>query len=462
MPFANLPSTPARARKRLLESGLGQCVGPFGRRANLATAAAHAEIPLPVAESIFGDEAGFSDALRQQVLDVFYGFVHPQLNGTDPEDGLTKRIRAIALGFLRFAISEPVHMGAYFNVFNTHRLPDSWDCNLGDFGLDPLLKLVLIEIQRDMARHSTIDDEDRRNWVWLTQSLSIYSGMIGMVHLSTFGITRHLSDAAKNQLMRAVVNHVVIATEVTRNEGLELDIKPDGFLPSSPPAVQGGKGPEATYAAIMSSAIACIGQQWVEEVTLDEVLQGTPITRTEAVALLDAEKSLTRQVEEYLDLATAEHMQAMMAELPADSLPVNLTKAVGFAYVETAMDNPVAFDVHIWVSSRSIVPASFDNGDENFEMGASFSMLQDLVRASIALGGGERDSWPLFEQTMNLWMNAHGLAKSFANGPLSQLPIEQRRQLAVPVIGATIGGMVTQLGLHLPGVSDVLVVAERP
>lgn len=119
--------------------------------------------------------------------------------------------------------------------------------------------------------------------------------------------------------------------------------------------------------------------------------------------------------------------------------------------MEFALADPVGFVALIEVSSRSIVPVSFDDSGDSeqpFDMGKAFSFIMNLVRDAISESNGPRSPWILFTQIAALWASIHGLSQLSTVGALRYHSADFYFDLASRVMDIVIQGMVNVLGLE--------------
>ena len=134
---------------------------------------------------------------------------------------------------------------------------------------------------------------------------------------------------------------------------------------------------EEKRAAIFRGAAEEIVYNGLPNLHLGSAAARAGVDLADAEHLFDGDSHLLRALEESLDEANTLAIMRQNQVLPEGSHGLAYIKATGFGYLEYALEDPIGFVALIEVSSRSIVPVSFEEtGDteQPFDMGKAFTL----------------------------------------------------------------------------------------
>lgn len=280
-------------------------------------------------------------------------------------------------------------------------------------------------------------------------------------------MTRYLNKAGKKQVFSCVATHIITGVEVTLPEGKSYTVPPHRFVgelhENVPPAREWPKNSKADIAAaLFRGAVEMAMKSGLEDLKISEAADQAGISHSDALQVLDPATSFTQQVDDYLDGVAKRTIGSQPASLPPGSHPVCLSKALVIGNIGLAMPDPDGFDIHTAITSRSIVPNTFEQSPENHDMGKAFETHLNITRMGIELVGGPRSSWTLYETSLDLWAVSHGLAKLLAHGPLHGLPLELKHDLIDPVLDCSTTSCIHRLGLTLPEPYCTMATVRKP
>lgn len=273
-------------------------------------------------------------------------------------------------------------------------LPEDFSPELNPTQIDPVFRFFLETTRREMLRLDAPQDP----WLWTTRALALYAGIHGISHLNTFGVTRYLNKAGKKQVFSCVATHIITGVEVALPEGKSYTVPPHRFVgelhENVPPAREWPKNSKADIAAaLFRGAVEMAMKSGLEDLKISEAADQAGISHSDALQVLDPATSFAQQVDDYLDGVAKRTIGSQPASLPPGSHPVCLSKALGIGNIGLAMSDPDGFDIHTAITSRSIVPNTFEQSPENHDMGKAFETHLNITRMGIELGGGPRSSW---------------------------------------------------------------------
>lgn len=432
-------------------------------RVQLDDVIAAAHISPREAHAIFPTTADLLAEAGQRLITSYEGFVRPALDALPNDASLESTYTAFCEGYHEFSATATVSFGAFHALLVTTELPDDFDADLRQLELNPALRDMLELVRTEITRVGGPRDV----WLWTTRAIALLSSVHGLAHLNSFGVLRFLGGPAKRQLLNAVIqhNHAAMVDELAT--GMGYVCLPRTFLcgeeePAIPPARAFPKTTdEEITAALFRGAIESGMELGVEDLRVEYAAQRADVNYGDTLRLLNPELTFVKQLENYMDVVALHIIGRQMAALPPDSHPVCVGKASGTGCIGLTFLDSAAFDVFVGIASGSVVPNTFEASPENHDMGAAFKNLLDLTRAAIAAGGGPRESWVLFENTITQWTLAHGLAHIGALGGLRGLDWETRMSLIDPIMNICIGSLVGRLELDIPGVSDAKQPIEQ-
>ena len=291
------------------------------------------------------------------------------------------------------------------------------------------------------------------------QALTFLSELQGITHLATFGIMRHLSPTAKKQTFNACIETLFSGLEDSLRDGKIAPFEPLALVgePAEPFTTAAKDLPKTTAeekrAAIFRGAAEEIAYNGLPSLHLGSAAARAGVDLADAEHLFDGNSHLLRSLEEFLDEANTLAIMRQNRAVPEGSHGLAYIKATGFGYLEFALEDPVGFVALIEVSSRSIVPVSFDEpGDteQPFDMGKAFTFIMNLVRDAISESNGPRSPWILFSQIAALWASIHGLSQLSTVGALRYHSADFYFNLASKVMDVVLQGMVNVLELKKP------------
>lgn len=455
---ANLSS-----RERLLERGIEQAALLDGRSVALAGVAEKCGIPFEVARQEFLTDEDFRAALLSQCVEQLERATADAWTNARDDFEFDRAVWMFARGYHEFGTTQTSYFAAYSALSRTTELPQDFEEELDPEKFDPAFR-CLLEITREYMRRINSPADA---WLWATHALTLFSGIHGITHLNTHGVTRFLSQTGQRQLVNCVVSHVINACRVSLPEGKAFFVQPRRFVDDSPLAHGElyGLNPNDPVAVLrrqlFEGGVKVAFHQGVESLTLSRAAVAAGIAMGDAQRILIPDRKFEEQVSDYLGMKMRMYLLRQMSSLGPHPHPFELGKAAGLAYVGMATIEPEAFDIHTILSTRSIVPTTFEENPENHEMGPAFELLLDVTRKGIEIGGGQRSSWTLFETAMDLWATSHGLAKLLSNGPLYHLPNDLGLDLIDPILSASTTSAISRLGLVATGITDHMVPVQR-
>ncbi|MCG7446009.1 hypothetical protein QP944_10795 [Corynebacterium sp. MSK105] len=360
--------------------------------------------------------------------------------------------------YFNLAVDNPTYFAAYNNGETATSFPNFEDGieEAKSFDAFPPAFRWMLEHMREAAIAARGDFDHR---LVVIQTLTFLSELQGITHLATFGIMRHLSPTAKKQTFNACIE--------TLFSGLEDSLRDGEIAPFEPLALVGGPAepfttaakdmPKSTAeekrAAIFRGAAEEIVYNGLPSLHLGSAAARAGVDLADAEHLFDGNSHLLRSLEESLDEANTLAIMRQNQAVPEGSHGLDYIKATGFGYLEYALEDPVGFVALIEVSSRSIVPVSFEeSGDteQPFDMGKAFTYIMNLVRDAISESNGPRSPWILFTQIAALWASIHGLSQLSTVGALRYHSADFYFNLASKVMDVVIQGMVNVLELKQP------------
>lgn len=458
-----LDSEFSSVRGRLLAGGLSRASRLDGRTVTLKKVAAQLEIPLEEARTEFPSESAFRQAMVDICVERFSTHIQDAWTGDTADFDFERSVWIYARGYHEFGTTDRVHFAALNALTRTTDLPPDFHGDIDTQSVDPAF-VPLLEITREyMYRLNSPTDP----WLWALYALTLYSGIHGITHLNTFGVTRYLSKTGKKQVLNCVVSHVMNACRVALPEGRAYSVRPHEFKNDTPIQVGALHGinptdPIArTRSQLFDGAVKTAFHEGLLGLTIERAAATAGVSQSDALSVLTPDLPFEQQISDYLSMRMKQHLLRQMQEIQPDPHPFELGKAAGVAYVGMALTEPENFDIHTILTNRSIVPSSFAENPEEHQMGQGFELLLGVTRQGIEVGGGQRSSWTLYETTIDLWATSHGLAKLLSNGPLHALPERLGRILIDPVLNASTTSAITRLGLTAPGIADKMVPVVR-
>lgn len=448
--------TAGSVEHKLLDTA-AQILGRGDKEAlTLKRAADQADIPLDEARALYADDAALYAGVTDFLSDRLRVFADRELEKLPEDVPIIKQVLANATGYFNAALDNPTYFAAYSHSKVTDDFPNIEDQI--ELPLDPdafpgvsarVLNL-LVEATRQLGHPA--DSE-----LLITGMLALLSEAHGLAHLATFGIMRHLSPTAKRQTFQAAMNSMLSGMCNTMGEGNIVRFDPD-TIPgpvSEKWTTQAKDMPRGTKDEIRNAILRGGAEKVVADgfgnFTLKDAAERASIPMNTATQLFDGDQALLRDLEIYLDEANTQAIMRQASFVPDGSPSLTFIKAAGFGYIEYALSDPVGFVALIEISSRSIVPVSFDDEGgmaQPFDMGKAFTFLMNIVRDAISESEGPRSTWVLYTQMMALWAAAHGIAQLATVGALRYHTPEFCFQLSSRIMDIGLRGMINALELR--------------
>lgn len=450
-------------RDRLIECGIDQASNLDGRAVDINDVVSDYHLPAAEAMAEFPTNEAFRAELLNRCTQHLRAHIDQAWNGNPEDFEFDRAIWQFARGYHEFGTSEKRYFAAFSALAKTSTLPQDFEEELDVHRIDPAL-VCLLEITREYMRRTNAPTEP---WLWSVYALTLYSAIYGITHLNTHGVTRYLSKTGQKQLMSCVVSHAINACRVSLPEGKAFTVAPHvlNAVTDLPNPAQQGLEPGDPVAELLrqlfEGGVKVVYHDGVSALTIEHAAEVAGMNLGDALRILLPDRQFEEQVSDYLGARMKSHLLRQMGLLPPNPHPFELGKSAGVAYVGMALTEPQHFDVHTILSTRSIVPTTFEENPENQAMGQGFELLLDVTRQGIEIGGGQRSSWTLFETTMDLWATSHGLGKLLSNGPLYHLPKDIGHDLIDPILNASTTSVITRLGLTAPGITDSMVPVVR-
>lgn len=443
-------------KRRLLEHS-ARILAKGGREAlQVCTVAEQIDVPVDEAKTYFEDDQDLY-IQTSRFLDERIRVATFEALDQLPEDASPiEKMRESARVYFNLAIDNPAYFAAYNNCETATSFPNFEDGieQAKSFDAFPPIFRWLLAHMREAAIAARGSFDHR---LVVIQSLTFLSELQGITHLATFGIMRHLSPAAKKQTFNACMKTMFSGLEVSLRNGEIISYEPQARVGEQPvPVTTAVKDmPKDTSAnkraAIFRGAAEEIANNGLPSLHLGSAAARAGVSISDAEHLFDGDTHFVRSLEESLDEANTRAMMRQNAAVPEGSHGLTYIKATGFGYLEFALADTVGFVALIEVSSRSIVPVSFDDSGDSeqpFDMGKAFSFIMNLVRDAISESNGPRSPWILFTQIAALWASIHGLSQLSTVGALRYHSADFYFDLASKVMDIVIQGMVNVLELE--------------
>lgn len=375
-------------------------------------------------------------------------------------DGATaiQKLRESAKVYFNLALDNPTCFAAYNNCETATSFPNFEDGieESKSFDAFPPTFRRMLERMREAAIAARGDFDHR---LVVIQALTFLSELQGITHLATFGIMRHLSPTAKKQTFNVCIETLFSGLELSLRDGEIAPFEPLALVgePAGPFTTAAKDMPKSTAeekrAAIFRGAAEEIAYNGLPSLHLGSAAARAGVDLADAEHLFDGNSHLQRSLEESLDEANMLAIMRQNQAVPEGSHGLDYIKATGFGYLEYALEDPVGFVALIEVSSRSIVPVSFEeSGDteQPFDMSKAFTFIMNLVRDAISESNGPRSPWILFTQIAALWACIHGFSQLSTVGALRYHSADFYSNLASKVMDVVLQGMVNVLELKKP------------
>ena len=457
----NLEGTVSHAgstRQRLLDQS-ARILAKGGRDAlKVCAVAEQIAVPVDEAKSLFEDD---HDLYIQTIR-----FLDERLRVASYEaldklpDGATaiQKLRESAKVYFNLALDNPTYFAAYNNCETATSFPNFEDGieESKSFDAFPPTFRRMLERMREAAIAARGDFDHR---LVVIQALTFLSELQGITHLATFGIMRHLSPTAKKQTFNVCIETLFSGLELSLRDGEIAPFEPLALVgePAGPFTTAAKDMPKSTAeekrAAIFRGAAEEIAYNGLPSLHLGSAAARAGVDLADAERLFDGNSHLQRSLEESLDEANMLAIMRQNQAVPEGSHGLDYIKATGFGYLEYALEDPVGFVALIEVSSRSIVPVSFEeSGDteQPFDMSKAFTFIMNLVRDAISESNGPRSPWILFTQIAALWACIHGFSQLSTVGALRYHSADFYSNLASKVMDVVLQGMVNVLELKKP------------
>ena len=457
----NLEGTVSHAgstRQRLLDQS-ARILAKGGRDAlKVCAVAEQIAVPVDEAKSLFEDD---HDLYIQTIR-----FLDERLRVASYEaldklpDGATaiQKLRESAKVYFNLALDNPTCFAAYNNCETATSFPNFEDGieESKSFDAVPPTFRRMLERMREAAIAARGDFDHR---LVVIQALTFLSELQGITHLATFGIMRHLSPTAKKQTFNVCIETLFSGLELSLRDGEIAPFEPLALVgePAGPFTTAAKDMPKSTAeekrAAIFRGAAEEIAYNGLPSLHLGSAAARAGVDLADAEHLFDGNSHLQRSLEESLDEANMLAIMRQNQAVPEGSHGLDYIKATGFGYLEYALEDPVGFVALIEVSSRSIVPVSFEeSGDteQPFDMSKAFTFIMNLVRDAISESNGPRSPWILFTQIAALWACIHGFSQLSTVGALRYHSADFYSNLASKVMDVVLQGMVNVLELKKP------------
>lgn len=450
-------------RNRLLKCGIERASLLDGRAVDIDNVVAKYHLPADQSHQEFPTNEAYRAELLNQCTQRLNSHIADAWTN-DPENfEFDRAVWRFARGFHEFGTSDKRHFAAFSALAKTSTLPQDFNEELDVHRVDPAL-VTLLEITREYMRRINAPADP---WLCSVYALTLYSAVYGITHLNTHGVTRFLSKTGQKQLLNCLVSHAINACRVSLPEGKAFSVAPHVLntataLPNpAQQRLEPGDPVAQLRKQLFEGGVKVIYRDGLSALTIERSAEAAGMNLGDAQRILLPDRQFEMQVSDYLGARMKAHLLRPMGHLSAQPHPFELGKSAGVAYVGMALTEPEHFDVHTILSTRSIVPTTFEQSPENQAMGQGFELLLDVTRQGIEIGGGQRSSWTLFETTMNLWATSHGLGKLLSNGPLYHLPKAIGHDLIDPILNASTTSAITRLGLTAPGITDRMVPVVR-
>lgn len=449
-------STAEQLRTHIVEEGVLLSSGMYSPIPILTDIISESDRRFRLARECFPTDEVLHHEMCGYITSCFNKHVNADEVLGDAEKSYDDRLRSLGRSFRDFVETEPRIFSSFCSICRISAAPESFDSSLDECQYDPLFGIILEIVRQEMQRQ----DRPKDMWLWLSTSATIYAGLIGIEHLSTRGIARHLLPAGKRQICSSMVRHLSFATLDVIKSGRVLGPAPHPFVNPEkyvvPPA---HKLPISTKEdrgyALFRSAAELTKLQHSAPTDTTPVAERIGLQSNAFNTFLDFEREFVSELEDFLNQEVNAVFLEQIHQLPAGTVPYLYGVSPGTSYACLSIVDPLSFQVLSMISSGSIVPVSLERNLGNFEMGRSLRTLFEQVKMNIDLGGGPGDSWTLFETTVSLWAVVHGIAILVSSGSFLNLPHDYRFELVHSVVDLSSSSMVRRLELTLPGVSDI-------
>lgn len=448
--------TAGSVEHRLLDTA-AQILGRGDKEAlTLERAADQADIPLDEARALYADDPALFAGVTEFLNDRLRDYADRELAKLPEDVPIIKRVLANATGYFNAALDNPTYFAAYSHSQVTEDFPNIEDEIKRPLNPDTFPEVsarvlnLLVEAINELG-HPMQED------LLITGTLALLSEAHGLAHLATFGIMRHLSPTAKRQTFQAAMDSMLSGMCNTMGEGNILRFDPDTIPgPVSEKWTTLAKDmPRGTKDEIREAILRGGAEEVVADglanFSLANAAERAGIPLNTATQLFDGDQSLLRELEIYLDEANTQAIMRQASFVPDGSPSLTFIKAAGFGYIEYALNDPVGFVALIEISSRSIVPVSFDDEGgmaQPFDMGKAFTFLMNIVRDAISESEGPRSTWVLYTQMMALWAAVHGIAQLVTVGALRYRTPEFCFQVSSRIMDIGLRGMINALELR--------------
>lgn len=445
-------------KQRLLEQS-ARILAKGGRDAlQVCVVAEQIAVPADEAKSFFEDDHDLYVQTSRFLDERIRKATFEALEKLPDDATATDKIRESAKVYFNLAIDNPTYFAAYNNCQTATSFPNFEDGieQAESFDAFPPIFRWVLEHMREAAIAARGEFDHR---LVVIQALTFLSELQGITHLATFGIMRHLSPTAKKQTLNACIDTILSGLEVSLHDGQIAPFEPRTLVgePGAPNTTAAKDMPKGTAeekrAAIFRAAAEEIAYNGLPSLHLGSAATRAGIDIADAEHLFDGDSHLLRSLEESLDEANTLAIMRQNQAVPEGSHGLTYIKATGFGYLEYALEDPIGFVALIEVSSRSIVPVSFDesgDAEQPFDMGKAFAFIMNLVRDAISESNGPRSPWILFTQIAALWASIHGLSQLSTVGALRYHSADFYFNLASNVMDIVIQGMVNVLELKKP------------
>lgn len=454
------PSAPpaGSVEHRLLDQAL-QILGRGDKKAlTLQRTAEQADIPLEEARTLYADDATLYAEVSRFLDERLRVFADRELAKLPADAPTLKHVLANATGYFNAALDNPTYFAAYSHSQVVEDFPNFEEqierpLNPDDF---PAITARVLNLILEATRQLETPIQES---LIITGALALLAETHGLAHLATFGIMRHLSPTAKRQTFQAAMGSLLSGLCNTMAEGNIVHFDPE-TIPgeiSEPWTTLAKDLPRETKEEIREAILRGAAEEVVaaglDGFTLKNAAQRADIAFNTATQLFDGDQALLHELEIHLDEANTQAIVRQAASVPEGSPALTAIKAAGFGYIDYALADPTGFVALIEISSRSIVPVSFDDEGgmaQPFDMGKAFTYLMNIVRDAISESEGPRSTWVLYTQMMSLWGAAHGIAQLATIGVLRYTSPEFCFRVSSRVMDIGLRGMINALELREP------------